>query len=273
MLAWQSEGLLSQNVALDLVGTPGDRLGGNRDQDFSNDASHRAVRTAQESFGASDHRVHFGCLTGNETGSELADGALRTGRAAERASCLSTLCGPSAGPVHADKSSDLLANDWVGVRTSRARPINDQVNSASTLGIPLVGLEVLLRLLERLVHRSSMASRIPRWRYGAEATLEGQGGECSPPSVTDRTNDEGARNASTTEEDLVERCVVVHLSKGAYLDTGLVHWQDEVGQPPVFGNTPVGPRQQHAEISMMPRWCSTLSVRRAPIPLHQARLA
>ena len=46
---------------------------------------------------------------------------------------------------------------------------------------------------------------------------------------------QGARNARIGEEDFVERRVIVHLSQGSYLDTRLVHWQDEVRQPLMLG--------------------------------------
>jgi len=53
--AWEAESFLSNNIALDLVSTPSDRLRGNRDQDLSNNAAHRAVRSAQKALGTRDH--------------------------------------------------------------------------------------------------------------------------------------------------------------------------------------------------------------------------
>ena len=160
-----------------------------------------------------------------------------------------------------DERGDAVADDGIGSGAGLARQLDDQVGTAGALRIPRVGPEVLVGLGAR--PRARPARRV-RSACGAATVPNGARGRASstrPASPPRRADDVVVRDARVGDEDLVERRMAVHLAQRPHHHAGLVHRQDEVGDPAMLGGVPVGAREEQAEARRGARSCSTASVR------------
>src|SRR5262245_50128035 len=96
-LLGEPEDALTEDVVLDLVGAPGDRLGRHRHQDLGDDAVERCVGPGQHPVGAADEAVGVGRGARDDAGRQLAERALRAGWPAELAGGGGPLGGPPGG--------------------------------------------------------------------------------------------------------------------------------------------------------------------------------
>ena len=83
------------------------------------------------------------------------------------------------------------------------------------------------------------------------AALVHQGGGGHRPAVAHVAHHHLGLDHGVGEEHLVERGMAVHLLQRMDLHAGLLHVEDEVGQPLVLGHVPVGARQQQAPVRLV----------------------
>ena len=81
--------------------------------------------------------------------------------------------------------------------------------------------------------------------------FEGQGGERHPPSLALGADDVGAVGAGPVEEDLVELTRLGQLHDGAHLDAGLVHGDQQVGEPLVALRLGIGAADDEAPVGLV----------------------
>ena len=93
--------------------------------------------------------------------------------------------------------------------------------------------------------------RRPAAQAVGAAPLVHQGRGRDLPAVAHVGHQELRLDDGVGEEHLVERGMAVHLPERMDLHAGLLHVEDEVGEPLVLGHVPVGARQQQAPFGLV----------------------
>ena len=106
----------------------------------------------------------------------------------------------------------------------------------------------------------------------SHAALEGQGGQGHAPAVVDLAHHEVGVGAGPVEEDLVELRGPGQLPDGPDLDAGLVHGDEEVGEPPMARRLGVGAAEDEAPVGPLGVRGPDLLARDHPLVVLEDRL-
>src|SRR6516162_2402428 len=130
----------ADDVALDLVRTSGDRAGRHRHQDLRQQPTHWAVVGGQLPIRSQQRGMHASCRPSDDAGRQLAEGALGALRPPLLLRRSGAARGPFRGLRHRQHLGDLLPQNRIVDLPGRLRPLQDEIDAARTLRIPLVGL-------------------------------------------------------------------------------------------------------------------------------------